>query len=61
MSAQEDDLRSELETLKKEVKVLKKELAELREFSKYLYIMLTEEGDYEPIDPPGSDFGKMNT
>ncbi len=61
MTRTDDDLRKEVETLQREVKALRKEVAELREFTKYLYIMLTEEGGYAPEEAFAPDYGKMNT
>lgn len=61
MTDADRDPADEIASLRKEVAILRREVQEIRDFSKYLYMILTEEGAYQPEDPQSIDPGRMNT
>lgn len=61
MTREENDLAKEVRMLQREVRNLRKEVSELRDFSRYLYLVLTEEGDFSSDDQFTADYSKMNT
>lgn len=57
------DTEKEIQTLHLQVNELQKEVAELREFIKSMYLMLSEGDEYEgnPAFLGGAEYGRPNT